>query len=400
MANMCKRIFEYRPLIPSTALDYVSDVIRSGCLAGTCGRFVRMFENALAKYLNSKYVVACSSGTAALHTCYRSIGVSYRDVVLVPGFTFVATASAVVHSGAFPLFVDVDIESLNMDVSDLEWILSRLKNHANVKAVSVVHIGGVPAQILDIVKICERYNVELVEDCAQALGAEYNGRKVGTFGRVSAFSFYPTKTVTTGEGGAVVTNDYSIYNTVRMFINHGEDRRYHYVMLGYNYRMSELNAAIGLAQLDNIDLYVRSRIEFAEEFIREVSSRLGDLVRFQRPPPGSRPCWNLIQILVDVEKIGKSRDRLVQELRENGLRLVTVAYPEPLNETPLFKNVERFLPYKLNVETSLIYRRLEKCTYICSRIITILVPPGLTRDDAYDAAEIFIRTLRRFYNNL
>ncbi|NPA24165.1 MAG: DegT/DnrJ/EryC1/StrS family aminotransferase [Crenarchaeota archaeon] len=393
-----RRVFEYRPLIPESAVEYVRDVLESGCLAGTCGRFVKKFEDALARFLGSRYVIACSSGTSALHVCLRCVGVSYRDTVLVPAFTFVATASSVLHSGAFPIFVDIDVESLNIDVNDLEYLLKRLRDR--VKAVTVVHIGGVPADLSQILDVCERYSVNLVEDCAQALGAEYNGRKVGTFGRVSAFSFYPTKTITTGEGGAVATDDESVCSIARMFINHGEDKRYHYVMLGYNYRMSEINAAVGLAQLESIEQYINTRREFAEKFMSEVSNMLGDVVRFQRAPPGSRPCWNLVQMLLDVDKIGVCRDRIVQELREEGLRIVTVAYPEPLNESPLFRNVEHLLPYRLDVEKDVMFRRLERCLYVCSRVVTLLVPPGLTREDAYDVADIFVRVIRRFCSSL
>ncbi|NPB01269.1 MAG: DegT/DnrJ/EryC1/StrS family aminotransferase [Crenarchaeota archaeon] len=397
---MTRRVLEYRPLIPSAVFDYLRDVFDSGCLAGTCGRFVKLFEDSLARFLGVRYVVACSSGTSALHTCLRSIGVSYRDVVLVPGFTFVATASSVLHAGAVPIFVDIDVENLDIDASDLEYMLKRLKDSSHVKAVTVVHIGGVPARLSEIMNICERYNVELVEDCAQALGAEYNGRKVGTFGKASAFSFYPTKTITTGEGGAVATSDENVHNIARMFINHGEDRRYHYVMLGYNYRMSEINAAIGLAQLERIESYIESRVVFAEKFIKEVSEVLGDLVRFQRPPPGSRPCWNLIEMILNLEKLRISRDRLVQELRGEGLKMISVAYPEPLNMSPLFQNIENLLPYEINIERDLLYRKLKNCTYVCSRVITLLVPPGLTEDDAYAAAEIFINVIRRFCSSL
>lgn len=395
-----RRVLEYRPLIPQSALDYVKDVFESGCLAGTCGRFVKLFEDALARFLGVKYVIACSSGTSALHTCLRSIGVSYRDVVLVPGFTFVATASSVLHAGAIPLFVDVSLDDLNIDLTDLEYVLKRLKDKSCVRAIIVVHIGGVPAKLSEILNICEEYRLELVEDCAQALGAEYNGKKVGTFGKVSAFSFYPTKTITTGEGGAVATSDENVHNIARMFINHGEDRRYHYVMLGYNYRMSEINAAIGLAQLENIEYYIESRRTFAETFIREVSSRLGDLVSFQKPAPGCKPCWNLIEILINLEKLNVSRDRLVQELKNEGLRIISVAYPEPLNMSPLFQNIENLLPYEINIERGLLYRRLKNCMYICSRVITVLVPPGLSEDDAHNAAEIFINVLRKFCSNL
>ncbi len=398
--SMVRRVIEYRPSIPSTALDYVRDVLESGCLAGTCGRFVRLFEDLLAKFLGVKYVIACSSGTSALHTCLRGVGVTYRDVVLVPGFTFVATASSVLHAGAVPIFVDVDLDDLNIDVSDLEYILKRLKDSAHVRAVIAVHIGGVPAKLSEILNICERYSVELIEDCAQALGAEYNGRKVGTFGKAAAFSFYPTKTITTGEGGAVATSDENVHNIARMFINHGEDRRYHYVMLGYNYRMSEINAAIGLAQLENIEHYINSRREFAETFIREVSSKMGDLVRFQKPPQGSKPCWNLIEMLINIDKLGISRDKLVQELKNEGLRNISVAYPEPLNMSPLFQDIEKLLPYDINIEHDILYRRLRNCVDACSRVITLLVPPGLSKDDAYYAAEIFINVVRRFCSNL
>jgi len=394
---MSKRVYTYRPYIPEKAIEYVKDVLESGCLAGTCYRYVKNFEQLLAKYLNIKHVIACSSGTTALQVCLRSIGICERCFVIVPGFTFIATASTVLHNNAIPIFADIELETLGIDIEDVENILRKYKN-LNIKALVAVHIGGIPVKIRELLKICEEYNIKLVEDCAQALGAEYDGRKVGTFGIVSAFSFYPTKTITTGEGGAIATNDDNIEKIARLIINHGEDRKYHYVELGYNYRMSEINAAIGISQLENIEYYVETRRKFAEIFIKEVEKYVDDnLLRFQKYDKNSKPCWNLIQIIINFEKIRKSRDWFLNELHNEGLKLFTVAYPEPLNRAPLFR---KYFEYSNDLYRELGFRDLKNCEYVCKNIITMLVPPGLTEDDAYEISERFLKVLKKAYSNL
>ncbi len=396
------RVYVYRPYIPEIALKYIEDVLESGCIAGTCRRYVKMFEEKLAEYLGIKNVIACSSGTAALHTCIESLDIGPGDVVLVPGFTFVASASCVLHANAIPVFVDIELDTFGIDPVDLENVLKKCDR---ARAVVLVHIGGVPADIENVLKICEEHDLTLIEDCAQALGAEHNGKKLGTFGKVATFSFYPTKTITTGEGGAIATNDDEVANRCRMIINHGEIERYNYVRLGYNYRMSEIEAALGLAQLERIEYYVDTRQRFVNAFISEIRRYLDDnIIKLPNVRSGSKPCWNLVEILINFEKIGKSRDWLISELHKAGLKIFTVAYPKPLNTTPLFAEVYgrgRECPLKCcNIDDSLLKRRLPNCEYACSHVITMLVPPGLTEDDGYEVAERFIKVLKKAYSNL
>ncbi len=390
-------MYMYRPYIPPKALDYLKDVIESGCLAGTCNRYVKKFEEELGKFLGIRNVIATSSGTAALHVAYRAVGVGPGKIVAVPGFTFVATASTVLHANGVPLFVDIDPETLFVDLRDLE---KKLRKY-NPDAVCVVHIGGVPGPVDQVKKLCDEHGIPLIEDCAQALGARYLGQHVGKFGIVSTFSFYPTKTITTGEGGAVATDDDNIAQVMRLLVSHGEERRYYYIELGYNYRMSELQAALGLAQLEIIDKLIETRRIFATKFIEEVQNRLGDLVIFQKVLPNSEPAWNLIQIILKVEKIRKSRDKILAELRAAGLNIFTVAYPIPLPETPLFRYLRghglgcpyscQFLKVKIGPDTF----NLPNCKYVCERILTMLVPPNLTEDDAAKIAEYFCNIIEK-----
>ncbi len=389
-------MYRYKPYIPERAIEYIKQVLESGCLAGTCENFVRRLEMQLGKFTGIKHVIAVSSGTAALHVAYRAVGVGPGKPVAVPGFTFVATASAVLHCNSIPIFVDIDRETLFIDLADLE---KKIKKY-NIEHVCVVHIGGIPGPVDEVAKLCEDNNIVLIEDCAQALGATYLGNHVGKFGKVATFSFYPTKTITTGEGGAVATDDEDVALTVRRLINHGEERRYYYVELGYNYRMSEILAAIGVAEMEIVHTLVENRRRFAKVFIEEVEQKVGNLVDFQKVPKGAMPAWNLIQIMLNVEKLGKSRDFVLQKLRENGLHIFTVAYPMPLPDTPLFRNMRGLsdnCPWRCplsKVKLDPDVFELPNCRWVCERVLTLLVSPTFTEEDAVKIADTFCRVLQ------
>ncbi len=389
-------MYRYRPYVPERAVEYIKQVLESGCLAGTCENFVRKFEEKLSEFTGIKHVIAVSSGTAALHVAYRAVGVRPGKPVAVPGFTFVATASAVLHCNSIPIFVDIDRETLFVDLADLE---KKLKKY-NIEHVCVVHIGGVPGPVDEVAKLCEENNITLIEDCAQALGATYHGNHVGKFGKVSIFSFYPTKTITTGEGGAVATEYEDLASIIRRLINHGEERRYYYIELGYNYRMSEILAAIGVAEMEIVNILVENRRRFAKVFIEEVENRVSDFVDFQKVPKGASPAWNLIQIMLNIEKIGKSRDYVLQRLRDEGLQVFTVAYPMPLPDTPLFRNMRGIsdqCPWKcpLNrIDIGADVFELPNCRWVCERVLSLLVSPAFTEEDAVKIADIFCRVIR------
>lgn len=232
----------------------VVEVLRSGMLAA--GSYVNEFEQEFMKYNHSPHAIATSSGTTALHVILEALGIGPGDKVLTTPFSFIATANAVLYTGATPVFVDIDPVTYNLSPAQLEVAAEK---HPDAKAVLVVHLYGLPADMPAIMAVANKHNLVVVEDCAQAHGAAYRGQMVGNFGKAAAFSFYPTKNMTAGEGGMVVTDDPVIAEKVRMLVNQGQRRRYYHELVGYNYRMTNIHAAIGLEQLKKLETYTEKR---------------------------------------------------------------------------------------------------------------------------------------------
>ncbi len=388
------RVFEFKPYVGEEEVKLVAEAIRSCKLTAYSGRFTREFERRLSEYLGIDYVLATSSGTAALHVALKSIGIGPGDEVLVPAYTFVATAASVVHSNAVPVFVDIDRETLCIDPKSVEASITD-----RTKAILVVHVGGNAADMDEIMRIANRYCLYVVEDCAQAFGTEYRGRKVGTIGHVGAFSFYATKNITTAEGGAVVTRDKSLYDRARLLINHGETRKYYSDVIGYNYRMSEVHAAIGVAQLSKINEIIRRK----EAFIRALTDELSELVREEvvflpKVRPYVRPVWSVYPILLNTEVLNVSRDKVLHSLRERGLLIAINAYHTPLYKMKAFQNLlghGRGCPWLCSYYgNTVVHKELVNTEWVCSRVISLLVSSWFSENDAIDIAKIIKRTLR------
>lgn len=231
-----------------------TDVLRSGMLVQ--GEQVQRFEEMLASYIGVKHVVAVSSGTAALHVVLEALGVGMGDAVLVPAFSFVATANAVRLAGATPVFIDVSQDDYNMDVGLLGKAVAEYSGEEKLKAIMPVHEFGCPAKMDSICQVAEERGLLVIEDAACALGAKYNGQHVGTFGECGCFSFHPRKSITTGEGGAISTDDDDLMERLRLLRNHGLVRdggRIDCEFAGYNYRMTDFQAALGINQLVRFD---------------------------------------------------------------------------------------------------------------------------------------------------
>jgi dTDP-4-amino-4,6-dideoxygalactose transaminase len=236
-------------------IEAINEVLRSGILAQ--GPKVREFEEQFAEYIGTEYAVATNSGTSALHTALASLGVGKGDEVITTTFSFTSTASCILMQGAKPVFCDIDKKTFNINPDEIE---KRINNRT--KAIIVVHLYGQPCDMKRVMEICEDCNLTLIEDACQAHGAEYEGKKVGSFG-VGCFSFYATKNMTTGEGGMITTNDDNVAKISRMIRDHGQEERYLHAMLGYNYRMTDIAAAIGLAQLKKVERFNEQRIKNA-----------------------------------------------------------------------------------------------------------------------------------------
>ena len=250
------------PNISEEAIQKVGEVLRSGNLVQ--GQYVSEFESRIEEYLGVKHAIVVSSGTAALHLSLLALGIGKGDEVIVPAFTFPATVNVVEIVGAKPVFVDITLEDFCIDVSKIEDVIT-----SHTKAIIPVHEFGMMADMDPIMEIADRYGLIVIEDAACALGSEYNKKKAGNFGTVGCFSFHPRKAITTGEGGALVTDDRNLAKKLRSLRNHGIDRvggKIDFVLPGLNYRMTEVQAILGLFQLERLDLDIANRINLANKY--------------------------------------------------------------------------------------------------------------------------------------
>ena len=230
----------------------IRKILEYGNLSSTHGRNVRRFELGFSRYISSEYSIAVNSGTSALHTALLALGVGSGDEVIVPAWTFFSTVSAVVMCGATPVFADIGEDSFNINpVSILSKITSK------TKAVIVVHLCGIPMDFIDLIGTLKSKNIFIVEDACQALGSELNDKKIGTIGDIGVYSFYPSKIMTTGEGGMIVTDDIHLANHCGMIRNHGRIDHFYSVRLGFNYRMTEIQGALGRIELKYMDEKVK-----------------------------------------------------------------------------------------------------------------------------------------------
>lgn len=315
-----------KPLVDEIEIKNVVEVLKSGMLASE--EWVKRFEEEFAKYIGVKYAVATTSGTVALDIALKALGMKSGDEVIVPDFTFIATANAVLFQNAKPVFADVDEKTFNIDPDDLlEKITPR------TKAVIGVHLFGHPFDVKAIQEICEDHNLFLIEDCAQAHGAEYEGKKVGCFGTVSCFSFYATKNMTTGEGGMVLTNGREIERRLRLIINHGQDKKYLHTVLGYNYRMTNIQAAIGIAQLRKLEDFNEKRIRNAEYLNRHLK------VALETPYKKKDVKHVYHQYVVKIkEDFPMKRNEFINYLSEKGIG-IAIHYPLPIHKQLLYRKL-------------------------------------------------------------
>jgi perosamine synthetase len=299
----------------------VVEVLRSDWL--TTGPAVPAFERALAEAVGAAEAVAVSSGTAALHTAYAALGIGPGDEVIVPALTFAATSNAALYLGASPVFADVDADTLLIDPADAERKIT-----PRTRAIVAVDYAGQPCDYDTLQALARSHGLALVADACQALGATYRGRPAGALADLTAFSFHPVKTITTGEGGAVTTNDPDRARSMRAFRNHGNttDHReraesgtvsYDMVLLGYNYRLTDFQAALGSRQLTRLKEILDRRRELAALYDREIA-RIPH-VRPLRRLDGRSHANHLYVVRLDTESLGLSRDRVLAKLREAGI---------------------------------------------------------------------------------
>lgn len=240
----------------------IIEVLRSGQLS--LGPKISLFEKRFASWIGAKYGICVSSGTTALHLCVRASEIGQGNEVITSPFSFISSSNSILYENAKPVFVDIDPKTLNIDPQKIEKAITK-----KTKAILIVHIFGLPADLNPIYKIAKKYNLRIIEDGAETVGATYDGKKIGSFGYPTVFAFYANKQMTTGEGGMITTNDKKMYEMLKSLTNQGRgvgDEWLLHERLGYNYRMNELNASLGITQLNKIDLLLDSRNQVAKTY--------------------------------------------------------------------------------------------------------------------------------------
>ena len=298
------------PDVREEDVEAVARVMRSGQL--TMGPETRRFEAAFAAYVGASHAVAVSSGTAALHLCLRTAGVGPDDEVVTTPFSYVASANCILFERARPVFVDIDEETLTIDPSQAEAAVG-----ARTRALLPVHVFGQPCEMDRLVDLCRRHDLALVEDACEAVGSAYRGRRIGGFGGMTVFSFFPNKQMTTGEGAIVTTDDAAVAATLRSLANQGRDATGAWLsaQFGYNYRMTDMSAALGLAQLGRIDEMLDMRAAVADLYRRRLATVAG--VRLYEPGPDATAFgWFAAIVRLDP---GLDRDRVIAELAVLGI---------------------------------------------------------------------------------
>jgi perosamine synthetase len=340
-----------RPDIGEEEIAAVSEVLRSGMLAG--GKRVAELEERFAAFIGTKHAIAVSNGTVAEMCVFAGLGLGPGDEVITVGHTFNATVSAILYTGATPVFIDIERDTYVMDAKRIEAAIT-----PRTRAICPVHLFGLPADMDMIVSIADRHGLAVVEDACQAHGAEFRGRKVGSFGH-GTFSLYGTKNMTTGEGGLITTDDDRLADWIRLYRNQGMRERYHHEILGYNFRLTDLQAAIGLCQLEKLERNTDRRRAIAAEY----DSAFAELpIRTPVTPPGRTHVFH--QYTIDV---GPSRDAVVADLTRAGIG-TGIYYPIPVHRQAYV--LERGIHVDLPVTDAAAERSLSLPMY-----------PGLTDTD-------------------
>jgi len=353
------------PYVGKRELDNVIKAMKSGWISSK-GDFILEFEEKFAKYCGVKYGVATSNGTVALHLALKALDIKSGDEVIVPTLSFIATANAITYCNAKPIFVDSHPDYWCINPEKIEEKITK-----NTKAIIPVHLYGHPCDMDVIVDIAEDNNLYIIEDAAEAHGAEYKGRKTGSFGNISCFSFYGNKIITTGEGGICLTNDEELAEKMRILRDHGmnPNKKYWHEIIGFNYRMTNVQAAIGVAQLEKIS----EMVEIKRENTTLYNSLLKEIDGIGLPPEAkwAKNVYWMYSILVN-DKFGISRDELIVKLGEAGVDTRPFFYPIHIqppykDHTGKFPVADELSRTGVNLPSSVTLKR-ENIEYIASKI--------------------------------
>lgn len=331
------------PKLGEKELEYVTDCIRSSWISSK-GEYINRFEEEFSKYCGAKCGVTTTSGTTALHLAVVCLGIGNDDEVIIPTFTMIATANAVVYTGAKPVLIDSEPYSWNMDVNKIEEKITE-----KTKAIMVVHTYGHPVDMDPILKLAEDYGLYVIEDAAEAHGAEYKGKRVGALGDVGCFSFYANKMITTGEGGMIVTNNDELAGKARLLKDQAfeKEKRFWHRFIGFNYGMTNLQAAVGLAQMEKIDQFVKTRRQNAHLYNSLLKNIDGITLPFEAE--WAKNVYWMYSVLID-PSFGLNREELMGFLRETGVETRSFFYP--IHTQPVYTQKYRGESYPVAEELS------------------------------------------------
>jgi perosamine synthetase len=343
--NKIRRISVASPLLNGNELAYVTDCIKSSWISSQ-GKYVREFEKVFKDYHGGMPALAVSNGTVALHLALDALGITEGDEVLVADLTFAASVNSIIYTGATPVLIDIEMDTWNIDLKKAEEKLT-----ANTKAIMPVHLYGHPCDMDEIVAFAKKYNLLIIEDCAEALGSYYKGKPVGIFGDASTYSFFGNKTITTGEGGMVVFKNPEVAGKAEMLRDHGmqKTKRYWHSKVGYNYRLTNIQAAIGVAQFERLEEFLAAKRHIAQTYNQTLTT-----YKFFQIPAEKKDTKNsywLYTFLVN-ESAPFSRDELIEYLMNQGIETRPVFFP--MHQMPPYVNYGN--PHDLEISI-----RVSKC---------------------------------------
>ncbi|WP_062109466.1 UDP-4-amino-4,6-dideoxy-N-acetyl-beta-L-altrosamine transaminase [Bacillus niameyensis] len=359
--------------IDENDIQAVVDVLKSDYL--TTGPAVGRFEQAFAKYVGAKYAIAFSNGTAALHAACFAAGIAKNDEVITSPLTFVASANCILYTGGKPVFADIDPATYNIDPRSIEAKITK-----NTKAIIPVHFAGQPVDLDEIHKLAKKYNLIVIEDAAHALGAHYKNRKIGALSEMTMFSLHPVKHITTGEGGMITTNNKDYYQKLLQFRTHGitkdanecfkYDGPWYYEMqyLGYNYRMTDMQAALGLSQLQKVDIFIERRKKYVA-FYNEAFKKMEEII-CPKQMSGADSSWHLYVIRLNLERLTADRKAIYEALQKENIG-VNVHYI-PVHTQPFY--------HKLGYQSGICLTAED----IYNEIITLPLFPKMEEKDVRD----------------
>ncbi len=358
------------PMFAGNETKYVNDCLESTWISSS-GKYISAFEEEFAKFCNVKHALSCCNGTVALHLALLALDIGPGDEVIVPTFTYVASANAVMYVGATPVFVDSETNTWNIDPAKIEEAIT-----PKTKAILVVHIYGHSADMNPILELADKHGLRIIEDAAEAHGATYQGKSVGAMGEIATFSFFGNKIITTGEGGMITTNNDQLAAKMRQLKGQGMDpsRRYWFTMVGYNYRMTNIEAAIGLAQLEKIDWHLAQRRRIALAY-QERLANYPELCLQPELPGCKNSYWMTSLVLGDglVE-----RDHVITQLAEHGIETRPFFYPmhilpiyQHMTRGQIFPVAERVSAQGINLPSSANLTE-DDINYVCEKLTSIL----------------------------